>query len=192
MRVFMRVLMIMIMHVVAAALLSPTALGQTPNAEHVLDDKGRPLQDSRYDVIRALEEEEQVGLDLYRGEQYQQAYARLSLPASRGLKASQHAIALMHLKGQSVAANILVGTALFGLAAESGDKKLEKEYQKLLKQVPDKYRSLVVEQTAYYIARYGRSAQGIDCAKTKKPGSNFSTMTCLKQPGDYQEHEWAP
>ena len=182
----------MIMLTMVAGLLAPAASGSTPNEDHVLDNKGRPLNDSRFDAVRALEQQEERGLALYRSEKYEEAYANLSSPASRGLKSSQQAIALMHLNGQSVSANLLIGTALLGLAAESGDKKLEKEYEKLLKQVPEKYRLLVTEQTAYYIERYGTTAQGIECSRVKKPSSNFSTTVCLKQPGTYTEYEWAP
>ncbi len=159
---------------------------------NVLDSKGRPKDDPRYMEIRVLEEKEQRGVSLYRSGKHEKAYEVLSEPARLGLKRAQHSIALMHIQGQSVQKNLLIGTALFGLAVESGDRKLLQEHAKLLKLIPEKFISLVHKQTEYYIERYGMEAQGIVCTKEKPIGSHLPVMECRKQPGTYKEYPWAP
>jgi TPR repeat protein len=159
---------------------------------NVLDSKGRAKDDPRYMEIRNLEEQEQRGISLYRSGKHKKAYEVLSEPASLGLKRAQHSIALMHIQGQSVEKNLLIGTALFGLAAESGDRKLLQEHTKLLKLIPEKFKLLVQQQTDYYIERYGMETQGIVCAKEKPLGSHLAVVECRKQPGTYKEYPWAP
>ena len=116
----------------------------------------------------------------------------LSDTARQGFKPSQHTLALMHINGQSVEQNVLVGIALLGLAAESGDRKLKKEYSGALKKIPKKYQSLVEEQTNYYIQRYGTKVQGVACSKVKRADSNMKMMQCIKQPGKYEDFAWTP
>ena len=112
--------------------------------------------------------------------------------ARHGLKRAQHSLALMHINGLSVTKNVLIGVALFGLAAESGERKLQREYEKAVKALPKKYHNLVREQTDYYIARYGMAVQGVHCSLVKRVGSNLKSMLCLKQPGQYDVWDWAP
>jgi len=160
--------------------------------EGMLDAQGHRLDDPRYDLIRTLNEQEERGIGLFRAGDYSAAYELLSEPARNGLKRAQHSIALMHLKGQSVDKNPLIGIALLGLAAESGDRKLEREYKAAIKTLPEKYQKLVRAQTEYYVQRYGMQAQGISCRKVKKTDSNLKAMKCVKQPGVYEDHAWAP
>ncbi len=165
---------------------------QAENVDYVLDAKGRNLNDPDFALIRDWEAQETRGLEQYRTEDFAGAYQTLTEPARRGLKRSQHALALMHLQGQGVDRNPLVGTALFGLAAESGDKKLNREYKKLLKSLPKKYHDVVEAQKAYYIERYGMDAQGVSCQSIKQVGSNLRTMECVKEPGEYPDVAWQP
>jgi hypothetical protein len=141
-------------------------------------------------LIQSWEAQERRGLYLYGSESYDRAYELLSDPARRGYKGAQHAMALMHIKGESVEKNVLIGTALMGLAAESGDRQLKRDYANLLQSVAKKYRSLVEAQVSYYIARYGMQAQGIHCAI---PDPSVSVkLECWKEPGDYTEYPWKP
>ncbi|HIG42688.1 MAG: hypothetical protein ABGY96_03705 [bacterium] len=179
---------------IAVALLA-SLLAQGLSAEDplgMLDAQGHPLADPEYDEIRNWYDQEALGLNLYKNDEYERAYQTLTEPARHGYKLSQHALALMHLKGESTQPNLLIGTALLGLAAESGDRKLEKEYEKLLKKVPDKYNQLVQDQTSYYIELYGMKVQGIACSNTKLPNSNIKIMKCIKQKGDYPDYPWKP
>ncbi len=162
------------------------------NSGTMLDSKGRKLSDPDFELIRIWEGQEERGLELFRGENFGAAYEMLTEPARRGFKRAQHALALMHLQGQGVERNPLVGTALFGLAAESGDKKLKREYKKLLKSLPKKYHDVVEAQKVYYIERYGVKAQGISCRSVKQVASNLRTTNCAKEPGDYPDIAWAP
>lgn len=160
--------------------------------ETLLDQHGYPLDDPRYVDIRRWFEEEELGTRLYRSEDYADAYPHLAEAARHGFKRAQHNIALMHINGQGVDKNPLIGVALLGLAAESGDRQLKKDYENGIKALPKKFHKLIREQTNYYIARYGMKAQGISCRKVKRPGSNMKDMRCIKQPGEYETWEWAP
>ena len=82
--------------------------------------------------------------------------------------------------------------ALLGLAAELGDRKLKRDYEKGIKALPKKFQRLVRDQTDYYIARYGMKAQGISCRNMKRPGSYMKDTRCVKQPGQYEVWDWAP
>jgi len=175
-----------------AGLLPAEIQGTETNSEILLDSQGHRFDDARYDAIRELHNQEQRGIAKYRAGDYKEAYSLLAESARKGLKRSQHSLALMHIAGQAVAKNILVGVALLGLAAESGDGQLKKEYAKAVKAIPDKYQKLVGEQTQYYIARYGMAAQGIVCAKVKRTDSNFKTLKCYKQLGDFKDRAWKP
>jgi hypothetical protein len=170
----------------------PPAYAQVSASHEILDAQGHKLNDPRYELIRVLNDQEQRGLRLFRAGDYAAAYELLSEPARHGLKRAQHSIALMHIEGQSVDKNPLIGIALIGLAAESGDKKLEREYRKAIKTLPEKYRKLVRAQTDYYVQRYGMKAQGISCGKVKRTDSNMKVMKCVKQPGVFEDHAWAP
>ena len=79
-----------------------------------------------------------------------------------------------------------------GLAAETGERRLQKEYAAALGKIPEKYRELVKQQTSYYIQRYGMEAQGVVCRKQKHTSTNRKIMACFKHPGDYQLYDWAP
>ncbi len=175
-----------------AGLVTTTRAAIESMETNVLDSKGRPKDDPRYMEIRTLEEQEQRGVSLYRSGKYEKAYEVLSEPARLGFKRAQHSIALMHIQGQSVQKNLLIGTALFGLAVESGDRKLLKEHAKLLEMIPEKFTSLVKKQTEYYIERYGMEVQGIICTREKPSGSHFTVVECRKQPGNYKGYPWAP
>lgn len=157
-----------------------------------LDGGGRNMDDPRYEQIRQWEQLEQRGLALFRKEQHADAYEILAEPARRGFKSAQHALALMHLQEQGVDRNPLIGTALFGLAAESGDRRLQREYKQLLKSLPKKFHDLVEQQRVYYIERYGMAAQGIVCNKVRDQGSNLRVIRCRKEQGEYPEFAWQP
>lgn len=178
--------------VMAFILLPLTAGAAVSNFETLVDEQGYPLDDPRYDDIRIWFENEQNGLRLYRSKSYDQAYPQLAEAARHGFKEAQHGIALMHINGHGVEKNVLVGVALLGLAAESGDRTLKREYNKGLKAIPEKFRKLVRDQTEYYKARYGMDVQGIACDRIARPGSNMKVTRCLKQPGEYQTWDWAP
>ncbi len=160
--------------------------------ETLVDGEGYPLDDPQYDNIRMWHEAEEAGIRQYRAERYEGVYDKLAVPAQHGFKRAQHTIALMHINGHGVEKNVLVGIALLGLAAETGDRKLEREYKKAVKALPKKYQPLVRDQTAYYIARYGMKVQGIRCRETKLTGTNLKQIRCVKQPGNYKVWDWAP
>ncbi len=168
------------------------AFGAETTFETLVDKQGHPLDDPRYDLIRKMHEQEERGLTAFRSEDYTRAYELLAEPASHGFKSAQHCLALMHINGHAVEQNVLVGVALLGLAAESGDWQLKKDFKAALKKIPKKYQQPVKDQTAYYIARYGMAAQGVSCEKAKQTGSNMSSMVCIKEPGEYQHYDWAP
>jgi hypothetical protein len=178
--------------VILIAICTSFSAAYAQQSETLLDAQGRPLDDPRYDKIRTLDEAQELGISQYRAGKFELAYKTLSEPARHGYKRAQHSLALMHLSGEFVDKNILIGTALMGLAAEGGDKRLDKEYQKLLKAIPEKYRTLVAEQTDYYIARYGAQAQGVVCDRIRLPGSNRTSFQCSKQLGTYEEYAWVP
>ena len=181
----------LILLILFSGVVSPLHGAEIP-FEFTVDEQGHRLDDSRYDLIRKMSDQEKRGLRRHRQGEYADAYALLSDPARHGFKGAQHSLALMHIAGQSVDKNVLVGIALLGLAAESGDRKLEKEYAAAVKSMPEKYQQLVRDQTQYYIQRYGMEAQGVSCNKVKMPDSNLKVMRCLKQPGTYEEYAWAP
>ena len=172
--------------------LVPLVYAAETRFESIVDSQGHRLDDPRYDLIRALNEQEEQGIGLFRAGEYQAAYEVLSEPARHGLKRAQHSLALMHIQGQSVDKNPLIGIALLGLAAESGDRKLSRDYKAAIKTLPEKYQKLVHAQTDYYIQRYGMQAQGISCRKVRRTDSNMKVLKCLKQPGVYEDHAWAP
>jgi hypothetical protein len=188
----MRKLTIPFLLLLAAGSLPTESQGTETNSEILLDSQGHRFDDERYDAIRELHNQEQRGIAKYRAGEYKEAYSLLSESARKGLKRSQHTLALMHIAGQAVAKNILVGVALLGLAAESGDRQLKKEYAKAIKAIPNKYQKLVREQTQYYIARYGMDAQGIVCTRVKRTDSNFKILKCYKQLGDFKDLAWQP
>ncbi len=161
-------------------------------SDRMVDSQGYPLDDPEYDEIRNWHDQEKRGLALFRKKDYARAYKTLAEPARHGFKRAQHSLALMHINGNGVDKNILVGIALLGLAAESGDRKLEREYDKAVKALPEKYQQPVRDQTQYYIARYGMDVQGITCSSVKRYQSNLKDMLCLKIPGEYRTWEWAP
>ncbi len=70
--------------------------------EQILDQQGYPLDDPRYADIRKWFEAEQLGLSLYRSEEYEQAYLQLATAAQHGFKQAQHNIAIMHINGEGV------------------------------------------------------------------------------------------
>ena len=158
----------------------------------VLDAQGYPLDDPAYDDVRRWYELERLGMNQYRNEMYEKAYETLSEPARRGYKRAQHTLALMHLEGYGVDKHPLVGVALLGLASESGDRRLTKEYEKSVKALPEKHQQVVRDQTAYYIARYGMKVQGVTCSMEPIRGSNRKTMTCVKGLGNHPDIPWAP
>ena len=164
----------------------------TTRFETLVDDHGYPVDDPNFADIRIWLDQEERGLSLFRAKNYEEAYPLLAEAARHGLKRAQHSLALMHINGYSVTKNVLIGVALLGLAAESGERKLQKEYEKAVKSLPKKYHNLVRQQTDYYIARYGMAVQGVHCALVKKVGSNLKRMLCLKQPGQYEVWDWAP
>ena len=158
----------------------------------LLDYQGYPMDDPLYEDIRTWFEEEEKGLSLYRSKAYEDAYPHLAEAARHGFKRAQLNLALMHLNGHGVEKNPLIGVALLGLAAESGERSVKKDYKNALKMLPKKYQPLVEQQADYYIARYGMKVQGVSCRRVKKPGSNLKEMRCVKEPGEYQTWDWAP
>ena len=174
------------------AILSAAAFAASERFDAIVDEHGYPIEDPRYDEIRTWHASQQEGLALYRREAFEAAYPVLAEPARHGFKEAQHAISLMHIKGQGVEKNVLVGVALLGLAAESGDRKLVREYKKSVKALPERFRDLVRAQTEYYIERYGMKAQGVSCNQVKQAGSNLKQLKCVKQPGSYQNWAWNP
>ncbi len=166
--------------------------GATTFDETLVDRDGYPLDDPQYDDIRMWHEAEENGIRQYRSGSYEGVYDKLAVPAQHGFKRAQHTLALMHINGTGADKNVLVGIALLGLAAETGDRKLKREYNKAVKALPKKYQPLVRDQTAYYITRYGMKAQGISCRAIKRTGSNLKQLRCSKQPGNYKVWDWAP
>lgn len=164
----------------------PVGIGGT------LDTDGRRTDHPSYALILSLEEAEQRGLQLYRTGDHAKAYELLADAARHGMKRAQHAVARMHLEGHGVDKNLLVGTALFGLAAESGDRDLKRQYKKLFGVIPDKYQPLVEQQVTYYTQRYGMKVQGVKCKRERRRQSNLVETRCVKQPGAYEDHAWAP
>ena len=158
------------------------------------EDQGLSAHDAdpRYQEVKALFAAEQRGVDLYRADSFEKAYAELSEPAAKGLKRAQHLMGLMHLRGEGVEKRPLKGVALLGLAAEAGDRMVKRQYSEALKRVPDEYRDVVQQQVQFYIDRYGMAAQGITCKRTRKPQSHFSAMDCDKAVGDYAVFPWQP
>ena len=158
------------------------------------DDQGLSAHDAdpRYQQVKALFAAEQRGVDLYRAQAFEKAYAELSEPAAKGLKRAQHLMGLMHLRGEGVERRPLKGVALLGLAAETGDRAVKRQYTEALKRVPEQYRDVVQQQVQFYIARYGMAAQGITCKRTRRPQSHFSAMDCDKAVGDYPVFPWQP
>ncbi len=164
----------------------------TTQFETLVDNHGYPVNDPSYADIRAWLDQEERGLSLFRAKNYERAYPLLAEAARHGLKRAQHSLALMHINGHSVTKNVLIGVALLGLAAESGERKLQREYEKAVNSLPKKFRKPVRDQTDYYIARYGMAVQGVNCSLVKQAGSNLKRMLCLKQPGQYKVWDWAP
>lgn len=158
------------------------------------DDQGLSAHDAdpRYQEVKALFAAEQRGVDFYRAEAFEKAYAELSEPAAKGLKRAQHLMGLMHLRGEGVEKRPLKGVALLGLAAENGDRMVKRQYDEALKRVPEQYRDVVQQQVQFYIARYGMAAQGVTCKRTRRPQSHFSAMDCDKAVGDYPVFPWQP
>ena len=148
--------------------------------------------DPHHQEVKALFAAEQRGIDLYRAGAFERAYSELAEPAAKGLKVAQQLMGLMYLRGEGVEKHPLKGVALLGLAAETGDKTVERQYSEALKRVPDQFRDVVRQQVQFYIARYGMAAQGISCKRTRKPQSHFTAMDCDKAPGDYEVYPWAP
>lgn len=174
------------------ATLASVSSAEISTFESLIDSQGYPLDDPLYEEIRGWVEQEHRGLNLFRSKEYETAYPLLAGVAKHGFKRAQHSLAVMHANGYGVDKNVLVGVALLGLAAESGDPKLEREYKKGLKAIPEKYRELVGEQVKFYVARYGMETQGISCERIERTGSNLKQLLCLKRPGDYQTFDWAP
>ena len=176
---------------IMCAAVAMTATAAELNFDSFLRADGYPL-DPAYDEVRRLHELEEQGLQLYRATSYQRAYKILSDPARHGMKRAQHAIALMHLNGEGIEKNPLVGVALLGLAGENGDSKLQRQYEKALKKLPKKYQPLVKQQVDYYVARYGTEVQGVACRRMATTGSNLKYTLCIKYPGEYELWEWTP
>lgn len=149
-------------------------------------------QDPASQAIARLQAQEEIGVTLFRSGDFDRAYEVLSETARHGFKDSQHAMALMYLRGQGVERHPLKGAALLGLAAESGDKTRKREYEKALLAIPEQYREVVQQQVDFYVGRYGMQAQGITCSMKKRPQSNLRAMECLKAPGVYDEYPWDP
>ena len=95
-------------------------------------------------------------------------------------------------RGEGVERHPLKGVALLGLAAESGDRGVRRQYKTALEKVPDKYRDMVEAQVQVYIERYGMEAQGVTCVRKRKPQSHFFGMDCSKQLGEYEVVPWVP
>ncbi len=181
----------MLIFLVASVMLSSSLFAAVPDFDQ-RDAHGFDRLDPRYAFVTEMHDREDRGVRLYRAKEYKAAYEVLAEPARHGLKRAQHSIALMHIQGQSVEKNVLIGIALLGLAAESGDRKLQKEYAAAVKSLPQKFQLPVREQTQFYVQRYGMEAQGVACRKVKRTDSNFRMMKCFKQPGVYEDHAWAP
>ena len=184
--------MLRVMVFLVPAFLSMILQAGTTAFEQLIDDHGYPIDDPSYADIRVWLGQEERGLSLFRAKKYEAAYPLLAEAARHGFKRAQHSLALMHINGNSVEKNVLIGIALLGLAAESGERKLKREYEKAVKSLPNKFHKPVRDQTDYYIARYGMAVQGIGCSLVKKVGSNLKHMVCLKQPGQYEVWDWAP
>ncbi len=148
--------------------------------------------DPQYEEIRLLFRAEERGMDLYRVGDFEAAYRELESPAANGLKIAQQIMAFMYMRGEGVEKHPAKGVALLGLAAESGDRSVRRQYRKALNAVPDQYRDVVQQQVAYYVKRYGMEAQGITCKRANRPQSHFLSMDCTKEVGDYPDHPWAP
>ena len=183
----LRVMVFLVLVFVSVVLQAGTTAFET-----LIDDHGYPIDDPSYADIRVWLDQEERGLSLFRAKRYVEAYPLLAEAARHGFKRAQHSLALMHINGNSVDKNVLIGIALLGLAAESGERKLKREYEKAVKSLPKKFHKPVRDQTDYYIARYGMAVQGVSCSLVKKPGSNLKHMVCLKQPGQYDDWDWAP
>ena len=164
--------------------------GESPRPSFV--DQGIDARNPLYERITYLEEQETLGLRYYSSGNFERAYTVLSEPASEGFKDSQQAMALMYLKGDGVEQHQLKGAALLGLVAENGDKKITRQYNKMLKAFPENVRKLVEQQTAYYKQRYGMQAQGITCVRNKQAFSHFSDIDCVKKPGEFTVYAWNP
>ena len=178
-----------------AALLLLTFVAPILSAQEggtLFEDQGISASDPALQKIARLQAQEEMGVNLFRSGDYDRAYEVLAETARHGFKNSQHAMALMYLRGDGVEKHPLKGTALMGLAAESGDRRIRREYRELLNAIPDKYRDLVQQQVDFYIERYGMEAQGITCAMKRRPNSNMRAMECLKAPGVYEEYPWTP
>lgn len=148
--------------------------------------------DPQYEEVRLLFLAEERGMDLYRVGDFEGAHKELEAPAANGLKIAQQLMAFMYMRGEGVQKHPAKGVALLGLAAESGDRGVRRQYRKALDAVPDEYRDVVEQQVQFYIERYGMAAQGVTCKRANRPQSHFMAMDCTKAPGDYPDHPWAP
>lgn len=166
--------------------------GQEATPEFFDDSIRAQSMDPQYEEIRLLFLAEERGADLYRVGDFEAAYNELEAPAANGLKIAQQLMAFMYMRGEGVEKHLPKGVALLGLAAESGDRTVRRQYRKALGAVPDQYRDVVQQQVAYYIERYGMEAQGITCKRANRPQSHFMAMDCTKEIGDYPDHPWVP
>ena len=166
--------------------------GQEATSEFFDNSIRAQSMDPQYEEVRLLFLAEERGADLYRVGDFEAAYRELEAPAANGLKIAQQIMAFMYMRGEGVEKHPAKGVALLGLAAESGDRSVRRQYRRALGAVPDQYREVVEQQVAYYIERYGMEAQGITCKRANRPQSHFMAMDCTKEVGDYPDHPWAP
>ncbi len=181
---------------VALALAGAGALAADSGQEAMPELAGNSItaqsMDPRYEEVRLLFLAQERGMDLYRVGDFEGAHKELEAPAANGLKIAQQLMAFMYMRGEGVQKHPAKGVALLGLAAESGDRSVRRQYRKALGAVPDEYRDVVEQQVQFYIERYGMATQGITCKRANRPQSHFMAMDCTKEPGDYPDHPWVP
>ena len=49
-----------------------------------------------------------------------------------------------------------------------------------------------LDDPRYELIRRLNEAQGVSCGKVRRTDSNMKVMKCVKEPGVYEDHAWAP
>lgn len=150
-----------------------------------------PTMAALYDQnqINALYEKQLDGAHAYEAGDFDRAFKVLSVGATKGLKDSQYLVALMFMKGEGVAKNMLIGLGWLGVAIESGNEDWINTYNSLYEALNDRQREMVDEQVRRYTEKYGGKVQGVTCTRRTAVGDRQKKLRCNKVAGAYPEYE---
>lgn len=141
------------------------------------------------DQINALYEKQLDGMHAYEAGDFDRAFRVLGDGATKGLKDSQYLIAIMFMKGEGVAKNMLVGLGWLGVAIESGNEEWSNTYNSFYDALNERQREMVDEQVRRYKEKYGGKVQGVTCARRTAVGDRQIKLRCNKVAGTYPEYE---